>query len=218
MTSEREDAGEKSIQEYSQSPHVDLATVVFMLSNQLRSHVTWRSAEDLEFLGVGAESSKTEVNDLDHISLFFDQNVVKFDVSVRNTFVMKVIKSFYDLFEEPAADRFFHLSVCALLLDVLVQRDAWDVVCYDADGLACFYQIVHLDDVRVIDLLQRHDFPLHGLSLHRVVQFGLLVDLDGVLLHVYFVVANVNNGVRTLTNCFTNLVLVDAVLLLTLSR
>lgn len=48
---------------------------------------------------------------------------------------MEVIKCLGNLFEETAANFFFDLPVRALMLDVLVQRDAADVVGHDADLL-----------------------------------------------------------------------------------
>ena len=124
---------------------------------------------------------------------------------------MQVVKGFCDLSEKASAGRFFDLAVCALLLDVLVQRDALDVVGDDANLFVGFDQVVHFDDVRVVNLLEGHDFSLHRLSLHRVVQLDLLVDLDRQLLLRELVVARVDCGVGALSDGLADLVVVEDV-------
>jgi hypothetical protein len=71
---------------------------------------------------------------------------------VRNTFLVKIVKSLRDLLEESAAHWLFDLAVGALLLDVLMQTYAADVVGHDANCLRGFNQIMHLDDIGVINL------------------------------------------------------------------
>ena len=82
---------------------------------------------------------------------------------------MEVIKSLCDLLEESAAHWLFHLAVGALLLDVLVQTNAANVISHDANCLRCFNQIMHLDNVGVINLFQSQNFSLNSLSFHGVV-------------------------------------------------
>ena len=48
---------------------------------------------------------------------------------------MEVIKGLRNLFEESTAHWFFHLAVGALLLDVLVQTNAANIIGYDANCL-----------------------------------------------------------------------------------
>ena len=85
---------------------------------------------------------------------------------MRNTFLVKIVKSLRDLLEKSAAHRLFHLAVGALLLDILVQTYAADVVGHDANCLRSFNQIMHLDDVRVINLFQSKNLSLNSLSFH----------------------------------------------------
>lgn len=92
-----------------------------MLADQLWSHVRWGSTEDLLLLAILAESCKSEVNDLDHVGLVLDENVVELHVSVRDTSHMQIVKCLCDLFEEATADTLLDLPVRALLLHVLVK-------------------------------------------------------------------------------------------------
>ena len=123
--------------------------------------------------------------------------------------MVKVVKRLTNLFEELSADRFFDLPVRALLLDILVQRYALNHICDDADLFARFNEVIHLDDVWMINLLEGHDFSLDCFALHRVIELDLLVNLDCVLLHVKFVVADVNCCVGTLANRLTDLVVIE---------
>ena len=88
---------------------------------------------------------------------------------MRNTFLVKIVKSLRDLLEESAAHRLFHLAVGALLLDILVQTYPTDIVGHDANCLRGFNQIMHLDNVGVINLFQSKNLSLNSLSFHRVI-------------------------------------------------
>lgn len=66
---------------------------------------------------------------------------------------MKVVESLDNLFEEASACALFDHPVGALLLHILVKRNPLDVVCHDTNLLACFDEIVHFDDVWVVDFL-----------------------------------------------------------------
>lgn len=102
-----------------------------------------------------AESGEAEVDDLDHICVVFYEHIVKLDIPVCNAPGMQIVEGFRDLLEEAATDALFYLSVRALLLDVLVQRYAFDVVGYQTDLLAGFNDVVHSNNVRMIDFLER---------------------------------------------------------------
>ena len=119
---------------------------------------------------------------------------------------MQVIKAFCDLLKESPADRLFDDSVGAHVLDILMKRDALNVVHNNADLLLCLYQVMHPDDVWVVDLLQGHDLALNSFSLHAVVQFGFLIDFDCIFFHVTFVVASVNHSICSLADWLANLV------------
>lgn len=208
---EWECAGQQSEEQDSKSPHINLPAVVLVLPDQFRRHVAGRSTEDAKLLGIGAEGSESEVNDFDHVGLIFDENIIQFNVSVGDPFVVKVVECLNDLLEESATGSLLDLTVGALLLDILVQRDASNVVCDDADLFAGLDEVIHFDDVRVVNLFQRHDFSLHSLSLHRIVQLYFLVNFDSVFSHVELVVAHVNCRVGALPDGLANLVLVKDV-------
>jgi hypothetical protein len=55
-----------------------------------------------------------------------------------NTLMMQIIECFTDLFEEPPTHILLNLSIDTMVLDVLVQRYARNVVCYNANLLVCF--------------------------------------------------------------------------------
>ena len=85
---------------------------------------------------------------------------------MRDTLVMKVIKCLGNLLEKLATDRLLDLAVGALLLNILVERDSRNVVSNNADLFTGFDQIIHLDDMWMVDLLQSHDFSLNGFAFH----------------------------------------------------
>jgi hypothetical protein len=97
------------------------------------------------------------------------------------------------------------------LLDILVQRDALNEVSHDANLLARFDEIIHFDDVWMVDLLEGHDFALNCLPLHRVVQLDLLIYLNCILAHVLLVVAHIHRCISSLTDGLANLVVVEDV-------
>ena len=128
---------------------------------------------------------------------------------MRNPFRMQIIKGFSYLLEEPSAHTFSHLAVCALLLHILVQARAGYIVGDDAYLLRGFYQVVHPDDVRVIDSFQSHDFSLDGFSLHGVVQLCFLVNFNSKFPLSWGVHAQVYYSVSTLANWLTNLIVFE---------
>lgn len=119
---------------------------------------------------------------------------------------MQVIKAFCDLLKESPADRLFDDSVGAHVLNILMKRNALNVVHDNADLLLCLYQVMHPDDVWVVDLLQGHDLALNSFTLHTVVQFSFLIDFDCVFFHVTLVVASVNHSISSLADRLANLV------------
>lgn len=74
-------ARQHGIQQHSECPHINALAVILVLFSQLWSHVRRRSAEYLEFL-VGHNGRKAKVNDLDHVGLVLNEDVVQLDVPV----------------------------------------------------------------------------------------------------------------------------------------
>jgi hypothetical protein len=132
---------------------------------------------------------------------------------VSDLLTVQVVESLDYLFEEPPAGGLLDLSIGALLLDVLVERDALDVVGDDADLPGCLDEVVHFDDVGVVDLLQSHDLPLHCFLLHVVIQLGLLVNLNGELLSSALVVTSVHLRIGSLPYRSAKLVILQLALL-----
>ena len=155
-----------------------------MFTHQFRSHIRWRPTKYFELLLIRTKGCKPKINNFDHIRLVFYENIVKLNVPMSNSSGMQEVKCFYDLFEKLPTNRLFHLSVGALLLHVLMQRYALDVICDDADLFGCFYQIMHLYNMWVIYFLQCHYFTLNSFSFHRVIEFCFLVDFDCIFAHV----------------------------------
>jgi len=70
-----------------------------MLLNDLRRHVYWSSTEDSSSLILSSERRKAKVDQFDlHLSI--NDNVLKFDVSVRNSFRMAIGHSREELSED----------------------------------------------------------------------------------------------------------------------
>ena len=87
-----------------------------------------------------------------------------------------------------------------------MQRYTLDKVSDDANLFRCFDQIVHFDNVRMINFLQSHYFTLDRLTLHGVVEFCFLVNFNGKLPHVDFVVADIDDSVSSLTDRLADLI------------
>ena len=90
-----------------------------------------------------------------------------------------------------------------------MQRNTLDIVHDDAYLLRRLNEVMHPDDVGMVDLLERHYLSLHGLALHAVVKLRLLINLDGILLHAALVVTGVNHSVGALTDWLSDLVRVE---------
>ena len=61
-----------------------------MLADDLGRHVAWCATENLEALVVGDNDTEAKVDELDHASAFFNQDVIKLDVSVDGINAMEV--------------------------------------------------------------------------------------------------------------------------------
>jgi len=67
-----------------------------------------------------AEGCKAEVYDFNHVSLIFNEYIVKFNIPMSNSFLVKVVKCVCNLFEEPSTYILLNLPIIALLLNVLM--------------------------------------------------------------------------------------------------
>ena len=78
----------------------------------------------------------------------------------------------------------------------------------------CVNQFNELDYIRMIDLFQNSDFPLHGLFLHRVSQLVLLIDFQCEAVSSYFVLNQFDHGVGSLTDLATQIVTLKTIIAL----
>lgn len=209
LSSKWECASQESIKKDSEGPHVNLAAVVLLFPDELGRHVRRSSAEYPLLLSVLTKSSEAKVNNFDHVCFVFDEKVVQLDISVSNALRMQVLERLSNLLKISPAYVFLYLSVDALVLHVLMQRDPRDVVSHDADLFAGFNQVVHPDYVWVIDLLESHDLPLDCFPLHAVIEFDLLIYFDGALLHRRLVITDVHDCESPLSNCLSDLIAVE---------
>ena len=65
---------------------------------------------------------------------------------------------------------------------------------------------MHLDNIWMVNFLERQNLSLHCFSLHAIIQFRFLINLDGILLHRDLMEADVNDSIGSLTNSLSNLV------------
>jgi hypothetical protein len=65
---------------------------------------------------------------------------------------------------------------------------------------------MHLDNIWVVNFLERQNFSLHCFPLHAVIKFGFLVNFDCKLFHGDLMKANVNNGVSSLADGLADLI------------
>ena len=72
---------------------------------------------------------------------------------MRNPLMMQVIECFANLFKETPTYIFLDLSIDTLMLDILMQGYSRDIVGHYANLFVCFDQIVHSNNVWMIDLL-----------------------------------------------------------------
>ena len=123
--------------------------------------------------------------------------------------MMKVIERVYNLLEKLTTYIFFYLSVGALLFHILMKRYSRNIVCNYAYLLTSFYQIIHFDNMRVVNFLQSHNFPLNCFSFHTIVQLRLLIYFNSKLAHVHFVITSVHCCVCSLADGFADLVVLQ---------
>ena len=131
-----------------------MLAIVFMLSDKFWCHIGRSPAKDfvllVSALGIGGEACKAKVNNLDHSRFFFNQDIVKLDVSMCYPLLVEILEALSYLLEKPSACGLLDNSVGALRLDVMVHTYAIYKVCHYANLLLSFYQIVHFDAVWMV--------------------------------------------------------------------
>lgn len=154
-------------------------TLVWLLGQNLRSHVAWRA--DLRSVGAGAVAtfkwaSEAEVDDLNVIHLV-EEDIFRFQVSVREALRVDVVDALQDLLEEILAD---FLREGARVRDVVEELTASDHLLSNVGDLDLLsVLLIHgrvlleleiLDNVSMVKLVSCLDFFLQKLE-------GLLVEL-----------------------------------------
>jgi len=81
-TSERECSREHHVEKHTQGPHVNWFALVFVFAHDLRTHVAWCAAENLQPLVIGNDDREAEVDQLHHSGSLLDENVVQLYVSM----------------------------------------------------------------------------------------------------------------------------------------
>lgn len=69
---ERKHSSQHYKQEHSKGPHIHCLSIVFFFHGDFRSHVRRSPTEYLELLNGRAHTREPEVNNLNHVGLFFD--------------------------------------------------------------------------------------------------------------------------------------------------
>ena len=88
---------------------------------------------------LAAESRETEINQLNHVCTFLNKNIIKLDISMRNSLRMQIIECLCNLLKEPPANTLFDLTIGTLLLNILMQTSALYEICYNAYIFGSFY-------------------------------------------------------------------------------
>jgi hypothetical protein len=120
---------------------------------------------------------------------------------------VKIEDCLYYLSENASSGQLSHLSVGELLY-ILSQTNAFDIVGYEVNLFLTVYKIVKVDNSWMVQFFQACDFSLAGFFLHGVLEFELVVDLDGVLLLIPLVEAKADLCVCALPDAFTDLVMI----------
>lgn len=102
-------------------------------------------------LGIGRETCKAKVDNLDHSGFFFDKYVVELDVSMRYALGVEILESLGYLLEESSAGWLLHYPVRTMSLHIVVHTYAVYKVCYYAYLFLSFYQVMHFNDVWMVN-------------------------------------------------------------------
>ena len=124
VTFERKYTSQHRIQKNSKRPYINLFSIIVLLFDEFRTHIRRCSTKDFMHLfqafPISCKTCEPKINYFDHFRFFFDKNIIKFNISVSNSFWMQVGKSFNYLFEKFPANVFLYCSVLALGFDILI--------------------------------------------------------------------------------------------------
>ena len=139
-----------------------------------------RSAELLVEVTVGVvDEGRAEVDDLDLVELFvlLEQDVLRLQVTMHDISLVAVVDAGEDLFHE---DSSIALAELTTLEDLVEELTTFADLSNQVIALLILEELVHLDDVRVIDFFENIDL-IEKHSLLVVVHVALTQDFDRAL-------------------------------------
>jgi len=204
-TSERECSREHHVEKHTQGPHVNWFALVFVFAHDLRTHVAWCAAENLQPLVIGNDDREAEVDQLHHSGSLLDENVVQLYVSMYSVDWMQVCCRFCNLFEYPSGRSFSNNSIRQWFW-ILLKWDSFDIIGDDVDLLRCVDKIVKLDYAGVLQSFEDGDLALGSFTFHWVWQSILLIHLHCVLFLISFIENKSDSGIGSLPNDSSNVV------------
>lgn len=175
LASKGEASAEESKEQDTTGPNVGRRPAKFFLADDLRRHVRWSAAEDLDLFVVRDARAETKVYDLD-VALGIKHDILELDVSVANALAVAVLQSAYHLTIDPARVVFVHATV-RLRFEEPVSGAPGHVLHHQDHLVLCLDGFVELRNVRVVQSF--HEFDLTPNRL-------LALDLLHLLLEVYF--------------------------------
>ena len=101
---------------------------------------------------------------------------------------MEILDRFSDLLEYSASCCFSHYAIWKAF-GVLLEGDAFHIVCDNIDLLRGINQIVESNNTWVLQTLQDSDLSLTSLFLHWISKSVLFVDFDRILLLISLIKA-----------------------------
>ena len=109
---ERDISIEHGEEYYSCAPHINCPSIIALLCYDFRRYVSRCAALIIEDLARFHSLSYSEISYLD-VSLVIEEDVLQFDVSMKNVFRMNVADSFNNLFEKILCENFIQLASLA---------------------------------------------------------------------------------------------------------
>ena len=151
---EWEIAGQHRIQNNATGPDVDCrADVEALADDELGSCITGAAAAGLhQVIGPMLETvGEPKVGD-DHVPVSIEEEVLEFEVTMDDLFLMKVPDGRNELSKQLASVTFFEVAVGE---DVIEELAAGGIFEDDADVFVGFNDIVEMNDIRVMECLEQ---------------------------------------------------------------
>jgi len=95
------------------------------------------------------DHTEAEVNQFDHPCAFLNENIVQLDVSMNDIEGVQIGNRLSNLFKNTTRSGFSNDPICQWLW-ILLQGDAFDEVSHDVYLLRGVYQVMKLDNARVL--------------------------------------------------------------------